>query len=72
MDQELDRITVPAGTVVKIDGMPFELAGETVVLGLRVNFDSLAPTVTCQQRYSLAGQERRAAALLAGGPAQPT
>lgn len=38
MDQAIERIKVPAGAVVKIGGMPFELADDTVVLGTPGNY----------------------------------
>lgn len=34
----MDQLTVPAGTIIKIKGMPFELTGDTPVLGLKENF----------------------------------
>lgn len=37
MNQALERIDLPAGTVVKVGGMPFELAADTVVLGGQAN-----------------------------------
>lgn len=33
----MDQLTVPAGTIIKIKGMPFELAGDTPVLGRAEN-----------------------------------
>ena len=38
MDQALERIEVPAGTVVKMGGVPFELAADTVVRGIQGNY----------------------------------
>lgn len=38
MVQELDSFEVPAGTIVKIDGFPFELAAPTVLRGREANF----------------------------------
>ena len=37
MDQAMERIKVPAGAVVKMGGLPFELAADTVVLGRQGN-----------------------------------
>lgn len=34
----MDQIKVPAGTVVQINGMSFQLASETVVLGRAENY----------------------------------
>ena len=32
-DQQVESITIPAGTLVRVQGMPFELAADTAVLG---------------------------------------
>lgn len=37
MDQDLQQLTVPAGTIIKIKGMPFKLPADTAVLGLSQN-----------------------------------
>lgn len=34
----MDHITLPAGTTIKIGGLPFELAADTEVLGLVDNY----------------------------------
>lgn len=35
--QELEELTIPKGTIVKINGIPFELPEDTKVLGLESN-----------------------------------
>ena len=37
MEQELKQLTLPAGTIVKLKGMPFRLASDTSVLGREEN-----------------------------------
>lgn len=37
MDQELQQLTVPAGTIIKIEGVPFRLEGDALVAGLPQN-----------------------------------
>lgn len=34
----MDQIVVPAGTVVRINGMPFELSADTPMLGTEANY----------------------------------
>lgn len=37
-DGHLDRIELKKGTLIKLNGMPFNLADDTVVLGLESNY----------------------------------
>lgn len=37
MNQELEMLTVPAGTLIHVRGMPFELPADTQVLGRSAN-----------------------------------
>lgn len=37
-EQELDRIELPKGTLIKFNGMPFTLAQDTIVLGRSSNY----------------------------------
>lgn len=34
----MDQLTMPAGTIIQIGGMPFELASDTAVLGSDANY----------------------------------
>lgn len=48
MDQELQELTVPAGTIIKIKGVPFKLPDDTAVLGLPQNLQfALSQSETC-------------------------
>jgi hypothetical protein len=38
-DEPMDKLFIPAGTVVKVDGMPFKLAEDTWVRGRSANLN---------------------------------
>lgn len=47
-DEKIDRIQIPKGTLIHIEGMPFSLESDTVVLGVATNlalFSSVRVTV---------------------------
>lgn len=52
MDQDLQQLTVPAGTIIKINGAPFKLPADTSVLGLPQNLQfALSQSETCCGRH---------------------
>lgn len=41
----MEQVTLPAGTIVKVNGMPFRLPQDTVVEGRGANLGVASPTI---------------------------
>jgi hypothetical protein len=39
VDNKTERLVIPKGTTIKLGGLPFQLNGDTIVIGTKENFE---------------------------------